>query len=83
MRFVACSVFDSAVNTYSPPIFVRSLGLAIRDFRREAADSNSRIAQSPTDFVLFVVGEYDDESATMTALPAPRRVISATEAKEA
>lgn len=79
MKLTACSIFDSAVNTYSPPFFVRSLGLALRDFRKEASNPQSRISESATDYTLFVVGEFNDESGFFDPLPAPRRVVSAHE----
>jgi len=79
MKLIMCSIFDSAVNNYSPPFCVRSLGLALRDFRAEASNKQSRIAASPADYTLFVVGEFDDERGSMFNLDAPRRVVSAHE----
>lgn len=79
MKLIMCSIFDSAVNTYSPPFCVRSLGLALRDFRAEATNPQSRISKSPSDYSLFVLGTYDDESAGFFPEAAPRRVVGAHE----
>lgn len=79
MKLIMCSIFDSAVGNYSPPFCVRSLGLALRDFRSEASNKQSRIAASPQDYTLFVIGEFDDERGACFTLDAPRRVVSGHE----
>lgn len=83
MKLVLCSIFDSAVNTYSPPFAVRGVGLAIRDFRFEASRAGGAIAKSPSDFSLFVIGEFDDEACSFILLDAPRRMMSGAEALSA
>lgn len=80
MKLFAFSVYDSAVGTYSPPFFVRAGGLAIRDFRFEIANPESRLSKSPGDYSLFCMGEFDDETATFSLFEAPRRVMTGLDA---
>lgn len=80
MRWKLMSVFDSAVGIYSPPFCVRAVGQALRDFGQQAKDTQSRISQSPADFTLFELGEFDDERGEFHCLAAPRRLLTGVEA---
>lgn len=80
MKMLGFSVFDSAVGSYSPPFWVRAGGLAIRDFRLEMANKDSRLSKSPGDYSLFFLGEFDDESGSFSILEAPKRVLTGFEA---
>lgn len=83
MKLVLCSIFDSAVENFSPPFCVRATGLALRDFTREANNPSSRISQSPKDFTLFNLGVFDDEAGVVTMHTAPIRLVSGHEVLEA
>lgn len=83
MIWVVCSVFDTAVQNYSPPFCVRHLGEATRSFTHEVQGKDSRIAKNPADFFLFHLGSFDDESGTMLPLAAPQRVLGALEVVQA
>ena len=80
MKLVLCSIYDSAVQTYSPPFCVRGIGLAYRDFRFEVRNKDSRISKSAGDYALFVLGEFDDEACSFTLLDAPRRMMTGLDA---
>lgn len=78
MKRVICAVYDSAAMVYSnPPMFVPSVGVATRAFtdevRRDSADN--QLNRHSSDFVLFELGEYDDESGEFLSLPKPRAII--------
>lgn len=82
MRYKLMSIYDAAVESYSPPFCVRAVGQAIRDFQQEARDGKSRICASPKDYFLFELGEFDDAKAEFILLSAPRRIVSAQELSE-
>lgn len=79
MRWQMMSVFDAAVENYSPPFCVRAIGEAIRTFSKEVKTEGSRIAASPKDYTLFHLGEYDDETGIVHMLTAPRKLVSGHE----
>lgn len=58
-----CAVRDAAVDCFGQPIFVRHLGEAIRSFSDEVNREGSSFNKHYTDYELFCVGDYDDQSA--------------------
>lgn len=60
------TVYDTAVEAYMTPFFMRSKGEAIRSFEAACKDPEHNFAKNPTDFVLFYLGEYDDETGQIT-----------------
>lgn len=60
------TVYDTAVEAYMQPFFMRSKGEAIRSFEAACKDPEHNFAKNPTDFVLFWIGSYDDETAQIT-----------------
>ena len=84
MKLSIVSVFDSAAGAFARPFFVPSVGLAVRSFRDEvnrAAPDNPMHAH-PDDFVLFELGELDDNTGLITPLPAPVSIARAKDQKE-
>lgn len=65
MKTKAYSIFDSKVGSYCSPFFLRSKGEAIRVFTDLANDSKQNISKYPEDFVLFEIGDYDEETGLM------------------
>lgn len=82
MRWKLMSVWDAAVENYSPPYCVRAIGEALRSFTQEANNPKSRISQSPKDYTLFQLGEFDDERGEVAMLAAPRRLLSGHEVSQ-
>lgn len=61
MMIQIVSVFDQALQSYSRPVFVASTGVAIRSFQDEVNRPDSEIRKHPKDYVLYHLGEFDDE----------------------
>lgn len=57
------SVYDVAVNAYLPPFFMRADGEAIRAFTSLVRDPKSRFNADPQDYILFYLGDFDDNGA--------------------
>lgn len=70
MKLIAFSVFDSKSEVFSPPICFGTKGMATRWFSDMANGQNKAIADHPSDFTLFQVGEFNDGTGTFVTLPA-------------
>lgn len=68
MKLLMCSVRDSAANAYHRPFCVNAAAQAIRSFGDEVnrVDPNNEMNRHPEDYELYAVGEFDDETATVT-----------------
>lgn len=71
------SVFDRKSLIYSPPFFSQTDGSAVRALSDGVADVNSPIGAHPTDYVLFYVGNYDDQKGLLTGVSPLVHVIDA------
>lgn len=78
MRMYVFSVLDKAVQAYNTPFYARTTQEAIRSFGGLVNDTTTNVAQHPSDFVLFLLGEYDDNTGLFVC-SEPRRVVGATE----
>lgn len=59
-------VFDNKSRLYSSPFFSVRKETAVRDFLRAAQSPESEIYHSPSDYDVFLIGQYDDETAGIT-----------------
>lgn len=66
------SVRDDAAAAYLPPFYARQNGEAIRMFQNSLSDSQSNFAKWPDQFVLFELGEFNEDTGQITTLPAPK-----------
>lgn len=70
MKLNVYAIYDSKVNAYLNPFYMRSDGEAVRAVTEAAKDRNSNFCKYPADFTLFRVAEYDDQSGRFYALDA-------------
>lgn len=74
------AVFDAAANAFARPIFVPSVGIAMRSFtdevNRSAADNE--MYKHPQDFRLFELGRYDDATGMFDCV-TPQLLASGTQ----
>lgn len=71
MKLKVFSVFDSKVGAYMTPFFMRSTGEAIRAMLTTARDSSTQFSKYPSDYTLFEIGSYDDQSAKFDMPESP------------
>lgn len=64
-KFKAFSVYDVKSETYSPPFFEKTSGLALRSFTEAIKDPRSALSKYPADFTLFEIGHFDDSSGSL------------------
>jgi hypothetical protein len=62
-------IFDSKAKVYNKPFFMLNDALARRAITDLANDLTTDVGRHPEDFILFTVGEYDDETATLDPIP--------------
>lgn len=73
---VICSVKDRAAEAFGRPMFVPSIGVAIRGFTDEInrSDANNQMYAHPDDFDLYEIGTFDDETCILNCLERPKVV---------
>lgn len=75
MRYKVVCIRDRAIDAYGVPVFVASIGSAIRSFTDEinrAAEDN-QMYKHPEDFDLYSLGEFDGDSGTFEC-ERPRQI---------
>lgn len=72
------SLHDAAANAFMPPFFMGNDLMAIRALTHLVSDASSMVGQSPQDFVLFCLGEFDQEDGSFELDSIPRRVRGAS-----
>lgn len=77
MIYTIVSVHDRAADAYGRPIFVNSIGQAIRSFQDEInrPHENNEMNRHPDDFDLFELGTYDEHTGKFENLKdGPRQI---------
>ena len=59
---IVFAVNDNAAQEYGMPIFLRHRNEALRAFRDEVNNPESPIGKHPTDYELWQLAEYDEET---------------------
>lgn len=65
------AVFDSKVEAFMTPFFVRTRGEALRAFQDSVNQENSSFRMHPADFTLFELGDWDELHGQFTLLKTP------------
>lgn len=79
MLFKIYSVYDSKIEAYMPPLFLRSHGEAIRMFESAVLSVDHQFAKNPEDYCLFYLGTWDDIKALSEMLLTPQPLAKANE----
>jgi len=77
MKYAVCAVKDRAVDAYNRPIYVPTIGVAIRSFTDEVNRKDSELANHPEDYDLYEIGTWDDQTCIYTSIEAPRVIARA------
>jgi hypothetical protein len=78
------SIFDTKVSTFGQPFFSQSDGAAVRMVVDAASDAGTMLFKHPTDFVLYRLGTFDEDSGFLESLkPTNLGVVSALVAASA
>lgn len=81
MKYAVCSVKDRAIDAFNRPIYVPTVGVAIRSFNDEVNRKDSEMAAHPEDYDMYELGSWDDQTAIYTPLEMPRVIARAQDVK--
>lgn len=73
------SIYDSKAESFNPPVYLSSTGLAIRSFSDSIQQPESHFAQHPEDYTLFHIGSWDDQTSKFDLLSTPKSLHVAIE----
>lgn len=72
---VLVALYDRVTEAYAPIMTCHTRGEAIRSFRQECQNKDSPISRNPTDYELYVLGNYDETTGKIE--PANERIARA------
>lgn len=65
---ILVALFDRAIQGYGPVMTYHTRNEAIRQFRTQAEDKSTQIAQHPTDYELWHIADYNDENGEVSQI---------------
>lgn len=69
MKLKVYSLYDSKAEAYLRPMFMPTKGIALRTIVDELENPNNNLSKHAADYTLFELGEFDDETGTITMHP--------------
>lgn len=75
------SVYDSKALTYMPPFNMKTIGEAIRAFETSCKDPKTQFYLYPADFTLVEIGQFCEQTGTLTPIKTPVILANAAEFK--
>lgn len=79
MKHKAFSAHDSKIGVYHPPFFMQHTGQALRAWDELCNDPKTQFNRHPSDFQLYEVGTFDDETGRLDAHTAPQHLSNAAD----
>lgn len=79
MRMNVYTVRDSQSEAAMRPVFFERDAVAIRSFKLSVTNADDPMANAPDDYILYRIGEYDDETMLIKGYD-PVRLIGGLEA---
>jgi len=76
------SIYDKKMNTYSRPIYVKHQVEAQRSIIGVLRTKESMLAQYPSDYELYSLGVFDEQTGAHTMEEKPRFVMNISELLE-
>lgn len=71
------AIYDVKAESYHKPIFVQSNGAAVRAFGDAVNDPSTEFHKHPEDYLMFSLGDYDDQTALFHLDVAPLELAKA------
>ncbi len=78
MKYQIYAIYDTAVESYMSPFFVKTKAEALRGFNDAANDTSTPIGKHPECYHLFMLGEYTDHNGDLRNQP-PESIMTALE----
>ena len=80
MKQTICAVRDSAIDGYLQPMYVQKSQQAVRAFTKEVNNPQSPMYDTPDDYSLYEIGEFDSDTGATTSI-TPIRLIRGKDCK--
>lgn len=77
------ALYDLKGKFYAPPFVAPTVGMASRSFADIARSPESIVYKHPEDYILYQIGNYDDNSGVLEAVIPPVHIASAIEFQDA
>lgn len=74
---LAYTLFDLKALTYSPPFFTSNDALAKRMLSEIVTDTNTTVGRHPSDYKLYKVGMFDDQTGIFDRLSIMEHICDA------
>lgn len=71
MKLQVMAVYDSKARTYIQPFFCTNVDVAKRVFADAANTAQHQVGMHSSDFTLFNLGTWDDETAVFSSMSEP------------
>lgn len=71
MQHQIFTVYDTKVLAYLPPFYMQTKPAAIRAITDTMQDPSHQFSKHPEDYVLFHLGDFDDNTAAIIPLKVP------------
>lgn len=71
MTLKVFSIFDEKAKCYGQPFFMAHNGMALRAFSDLIQDKNTTPGKHPSDFKLYCLGTFEDNSGELSSLAQP------------
>lgn len=70
MKTLVFTIQDKKSAAHLPPFYCVNRDVALRHFKNAANDKQTEIGRNPEDFNLYLIGEFDDNTGVITAIPS-------------
>lgn len=77
------SVFDTKIGSFAQPFFMPTVPAAKRAFQGAVNDPSTMLYKHSSDYALFCLGEFDDESGDLRSSPPENLGLASTYRQEA
>lgn len=79
MKVIVCGVFDRALGAFGRPFFAAARGVAVRGFGDEVNNPQSEFSKHPSDYELWELATWDDQSGEFSMVKAKERICRAAD----
>ena len=76
-KMKAFSIHDTKAEGFNTPFFQQTFGLAERAFKEAANDPQSQICKNKSDFKLYYVGEFNQQTGVIEPVTPPQHICDA------
>jgi len=80
-KHLVFSAYDAKIKTFNLPFYQQHVGQAMRMWQDATNNSETTVSRHPSDFVLYQIATFDDETGLTEVCNPHVRIASALEVK--